>query len=82
MADTQKCSFKITAKVAVLQSLVINGAIAAIGLFRPGATILIVLYVIGNGLHALMLFVGTKKTPQYKQCGENSIQKYTTVVIG
>lgn len=47
--------FKVTAKVAVLQALVLQGSMVIIGLFYPYATVLIFLSTFGIGLKAAMM---------------------------
>lgn len=57
---TRKKQFKIQAKVAVLQSLIFNGAKVTIGWFLPTAAVLIVLTAFSNALQSLMLWLGTR----------------------
>lgn len=58
----RKKQFRTTARVAVLQSLILNGSKVGIGSFYPFASVLIVLTTLGNGLYALMLAVGMRST--------------------
>lgn len=59
----RKKQFKITARVAVLQSLTLNSAKAGIGWFHPVGAVLIILATLGNALHALLLWLGIKNQP-------------------
>lgn len=52
----RKKNFALKAKVAVIQSLVINGAKAGIGAVMPQAFVLILITTLGSGLHALLLY--------------------------
>jgi len=56
----RKKSFKISAKVAVIQSLVVNSAKTGFGFLNPVAYVLIGITIIGYALHALLLWVGIK----------------------
>lgn len=56
----RKKQFGITARIAVLQSLIINFSKAGFGLIYPFAAVLIVLSVCGNAVYALMLWVGIR----------------------
>lgn len=53
--------FGITAKVSVLQALIINGSKVGIGFLYPSAIVLIVLSAISNGFKAFMLNFFAKK---------------------
>jgi O-antigen/teichoic acid export membrane protein len=57
----RKKQFRIAARVAVLQALIVNGVKSGAGLFKPLAAVLIVLYTFGQALHALMLAIGGGK---------------------
>lgn len=52
--------FTLTARVAVLQSLLMNGAKAVAGFVQPLAATLVVLATLGNGLYATMLASGMR----------------------
>jgi O-antigen/teichoic acid export membrane protein len=54
--------FKTNAKIAVLQSLFVNGTKAGFGLFIPAAAVLVAITTLGSALHALLLYLGVKKT--------------------
>jgi len=58
----RKKRFKITAQVAVLHAALINLSKICIGLFAPLAGVLIVIYALGIGLNAGMMFLGLRKT--------------------
>jgi O-antigen/teichoic acid export membrane protein len=58
----RKKQFKTTARVAVLQSLIVNISKVGIGAFHPFASVLIVIAAVGNGLNALMLGIGMRST--------------------
>lgn len=54
----RKGRFSVTARVAILQSLLLNVSKAGIGAFHPVASVLIGLAVAGRALHAAMLAAG------------------------
>lgn len=56
----RKKQFKVTAKVAIAQSLAVNSAKAGIGWFHPLAAVLIIITTIGGAFHAAMLSLGCK----------------------
>jgi len=56
----RKKQFSITARVTVLQILILNSAKAGVGLFQPFGGVLIVLTAAGQTLHAAMLAFGVK----------------------
>ena len=58
----RKKQFAITARVAVLQSFLLNSAKTVIGWVNPVGAVLVVLATLGHGLHAAMLWVGIKKS--------------------
>ena len=58
----RKKQFAITARVAVLQSFLLNSAKTVIGWVNPVGAALVVLATIGHGLYAAMLWVGIKKS--------------------
>lgn len=53
--------FKLMARATVLHAFLVNGAKAGIGLFKPLAAVLIVLYALGQALHAALLSLGAKR---------------------
>src|SRR5690606_17574925 len=55
---TRKGKFSVTARVAVIQSFLLNISKTGIGIFYPVASVLIVLAVAGRALHAAMLAAG------------------------
>lgn len=58
----RKKQFKIIARVAVSQSLVLNLTKAGGGLVYPSGLLLIILTVLGNALHAFQLWLGSLKS--------------------
>lgn len=56
----RKKQFQITAKVAVMQSLIINSAKTAVGWLHPVGAALIIIATIGQVIHALMLWTGVR----------------------
>lgn len=56
----KKC-FRVKAKYGVLNSLIINGSKALVGLFYPFASALVIMSFIGNLLHTGLLYLGLKK---------------------
>jgi len=63
----RKKQFAITARVAVIQALIVNSAKTGIGLIKPVAAMLIILSTLGNAIHALMLAIGAKKAEVQNQ---------------
>nr|WP_298415947.1 oligosaccharide flippase family protein [uncultured Halomonas sp.] len=57
----RKKLFKLQAKVAVLQALLMNGGKAGIGLLAPLASVLVVFATLGSALQASMLYRGIRK---------------------
>ncbi|WP_216594795.1 lipopolysaccharide biosynthesis protein [Halomonas sp. PR-M31] len=57
----RKKLFKLQAKVAVLQALLMNGAKAGIGLLLPLASVLVIFATLGSAFQASMLYRGIKK---------------------
>ncbi len=58
----RKKQFKIKARVASIQALILNGSKVGFGLLYPFATVLIILSVFGQALQAIMLIIGLRKT--------------------
>ncbi|KKO46815.1 hypothetical protein WG68_02395 [Arsukibacterium ikkense] len=54
--------FKVTAKVAFLQSVIVNSAKVGLGWFNPIAAVLIIIATLAHALHAVLLFIGAKGT--------------------
>jgi O-antigen/teichoic acid export membrane protein len=59
----RKKQYKITARVAVIQSFLINSAKVGLGWFYPTAVILIVISTVGNALHVVLLWLSLKNDP-------------------
>src|SRR5690625_3603555 len=57
----RKKLFKVTARIAVSQSLILNGAKSALGLIWPTGALLIVLNTLGNLLYSVQLWLGTRR---------------------
>jgi len=57
----RKNQFKVTARIAVSQSLILNSSKVGAGFFYPVGAILIVLATLGNALYAMQLWFGAKK---------------------
>ncbi len=53
--------FQVKAKIAVLQSFIVNAAKSAIGMVNPLGVVLIVIATLGSALHAVMLNFGLRK---------------------
>lgn len=62
----RKKQFNITARISVLQSLIINSAKAGIGWINPAGAVLIVLATVGYALHAVMLWVGIERSKSFQ----------------
>ena len=58
----RKKLFDIRAKVAVLQSFLLNIAKTGIGLIKPVGAVLVTLATLGHGLHSVLLWFGIKKS--------------------
>jgi O-antigen/teichoic acid export membrane protein len=56
----RKKQFRITARVAVIKALTINSAKVGVGWFHPVGVALIVIAMIGQGLHAALLWSGIR----------------------
>lgn len=57
----RKKQFKVTARVAVSQSLIINSIKAGVGVFNPIGAILIFTATLGNALYTMQLWFGAQK---------------------
>lgn len=57
----RKKQFKVTARIAVSQSLILNSSKIGVGWFWPIGPVLIVLATLGNMLYAAQLWFGAKK---------------------
>lgn len=55
-------AFKVTARVAVIQSIGLNFAKSGVGFLYPQASILVIFHTISNGLHALLLWWSSQRT--------------------
>ncbi|MBB1379348.1 lipopolysaccharide biosynthesis protein [Pseudoalteromonas sp. SR43-2] len=58
----RKKQFKIMARVAVSQSLILNSSKVGIGYFSPLGFVLVILATLGNALYAFQLWIGSYKT--------------------
>src|SRR5690606_30003004 len=66
--------FKVSAKVSVMQSVLVNVSKASFGLFLPLASVLIVLQSVSYGLHALLLWFGLRHRKVKGSTGSTSIR--------
>lgn len=57
----RKKQFKVTARIAVSQSLILNSSKVGAGWFYPLGSVLIILATLGNALYAAQLWFGAKK---------------------
>ncbi len=57
----RKNQFKVTARVAVSQSLILNCTKIGLGWFWPIGSVLIILATLGNALYAVQLWFGAKR---------------------
>lgn len=57
----RKKKFHITAKIAVVQTLILNVTKTCIGWFHPLAAVLIILTTIGSAFHVTLLFLAGKR---------------------
>lgn len=67
----RKKQFHITARVAVLQALILNSAKTGLGLIKPLAAVLIVLSTMGSALSFVMLSIGIRKAAPKNQKESN-----------
>ena len=58
----RKKQFGVTARVAIIQSAIMNSAIASLGWFHPVAGVLILLATLGSALHVALLYFGLRQT--------------------
>lgn len=63
----RKKHFGVKARAAVLNAFVISAAKAGMGLIKPMAAYLIVLYALGQALHAFLLSLGAKRTEEQER---------------
>lgn len=59
----RKEQFQITARVMIMQSLMINSSKIGVGWFHPIGAVLIIITTVSYGLHALMLWAGIRSKP-------------------
>src|SRR5690554_5106653 len=57
----RKNQFKVTARIAVTQSLILNSSKVGIGWFWPLGSVLIILATLGSALYAVQLWFGAKR---------------------
>ncbi|WP_261824638.1 lipopolysaccharide biosynthesis protein [Vibrio neonatus] len=57
----RKKQFKITARIAISQALIVNSAKSGFGVLNPTGWVLILVAVLGNALYFLQLFWGANK---------------------
>lgn len=57
----RKKQFKVTARIAVSQSFILNSSKVGLGWFWPVGSVLIILATLGNALYAVQLWFGAKK---------------------
>ena len=77
----RKKSFKATAKIEVLQSLLLNSAKIGIGWFKPIAAVLILVSTFGIGLHVLMFYLSTGKVDELKRKSDEGEKRKATSII-
>jgi len=77
----RKKQFHITAKVAIIQAIVINSSKVGFGWFFPVAAVLIVLTTIGSVLHAGLLFFGAYKTEETQKTSIKEQQKISLLKL-
>ncbi|HEY4537845.1 MAG TPA: oligosaccharide flippase family protein [Erysipelothrix sp.] len=57
----RKKQFKVSARIAISQSLILNSAKTGMGFVHPAGAVLIVIATLGNALYALQLWLGAKR---------------------
>jgi len=63
--------FRITAKSTFMQSIIVQGGKAGVGLIYPAAGVLIIFSAISDGMKALLMHLNTRKSDQKLRLGEN-----------
>ena len=71
--------FKVTARVAVIKSALLNGAKVGAGLWYPLAVVLIFFQTIGSGLHAVLLWLGLRRTGQQAELSKGRSSSIKTL---
>ncbi|WP_199456992.1 MULTISPECIES: lipopolysaccharide biosynthesis protein [unclassified Marinobacter] len=67
----RKEQFRITARMAIFQALIMNSAKAGVGWFHPVGATLIIIASIGQAFHAFLLWVGARRSetePSQNEC--------------
>lgn len=62
----RKKQFKMTAKIGVIQSIIVNGVKAGLGFINPLAAVLIIVGAFSPAINFILLIVGIKKNPNAK----------------
>src|SRR5690625_6521673 len=57
----RKKQFKISARIAITQSLILNSAKAGVGFVHPAGAALIILATLGHALYATLLWLGARR---------------------
>src|SRR5690625_5720480 len=57
----RKKQFKISARIAITQSLILNSAKTGVGFIHPAGAALIILATLGNALYSIQLWLGAKR---------------------
>lgn len=77
----RKKEFSIVARIAVVQSLVLNFAKAGIGWLNPVGASLVVVATLGSALHAAMSLIGAKKCYNFDNLLSNNTNKLTLKIL-
>lgn len=67
--------FGATSKSVFLQSLIVQGSKAGVGLFHPTAAVLVILTASGNGVKALLMMLFTKRTPRIEHAESQPLKE-------
>src|SRR5690625_3682840 len=57
----RKKQFKVSARIAITQSLILNSAKTGVGFIHPAGAALIILATLGNALYSIQLWLGAKR---------------------
>lgn len=71
--------FKVTARVAVIKSVLLNGAKAGAGIWYPLAAVLIFLQTLASGLHAVLLWLGLRRSGSCADLSKGKVSSIKTL---
>lgn len=71
----RKKQFKVIARVAVSQSLILNSTKAGLGVYHPVGAVLIILTTLGSALYSLQLWLGSRRWSEPKDRINSPLKK-------